>query len=177
MDKKELWSFALVLRTWTSLRTRTAPGVLRGLGTGLKKKGSNSSRKEGHLEKWVLIDEPEKSWFWLLYAKLSPSRITALSWQRGLHNSVKLRVQGHPRRIIEKARKFQENIDYAKVFVWIMTNCGKLLERWEYQTISPVSWETCMQVKKQQLEPCMGNWLVQDWLSSVTGLSAVTLLF
>ena len=23
---------------------------------------------------------------------------------------------------------------------------------WEYQTISPASWETCMQVKKQQLE-------------------------
>ena len=37
--------------------------------------------------------------------------------------------------------------------VWTMTNCRKLLERREYQTISPVSWETCMQVKKQQLEP------------------------
>ena len=36
-----------------------------------------------------------------------------------------------------------------------MTNRGKLLERWEYQTILPVSWEICMQVKKQQLEPCM----------------------
>ena len=34
-------------------------------------------------------------------------------------------------------------------------NCGKLLKRWEYQTILPVSQETCMQVKKQQLEPCM----------------------
>ena len=37
--------------------------------------------------------------------------------------------------------------------VWIITNCGKLLKRWEYQTILPVSWETCMRVKKQQLEP------------------------
>ena len=41
---------------------------------------------------------------------------------------------------------FQKNIylcfiNYAKGFVWIMTNCGKLLERLEYQTISPVSWE------------------------------------
>ena len=26
--------------------------------------------------------------------------------------------------------------------VWIITNCGKLLKRWEYQTILPVSWET-----------------------------------
>ena len=31
-----------------------------------------------------------------------------------------------------------------------MENC---LKRWEYQTILPDSWETSMQVKKQQLEP------------------------
>ena len=36
--------------------------------------------------------------------------------------------------------------------VWVTTNCGKFLKRWEYQTVLPVSWETCMQVKKQQLE-------------------------
>ena len=36
--------------------------------------------------------------------------------------------------------------------VWIITNCGKLLKRWEYQTTLPASWEICMQVKKQQLE-------------------------
>ena len=42
-------------------------------------------------------------------------------------------------------------IDYAKVFVWITTNCGKFLKMWEYQTTLPASWEICMQVKKQQL--------------------------
>ena len=61
---------------------------------------------------------------------------------------------------VEKARKFQKSIyfcfiNYAEAFAWIMTNYGKLLEIWEYQTILPVSWETCMQVKKQQFEPCM----------------------
>ena len=45
--------------------------------------------------------------------------------------------------VIEKAREFQENIcfcfiDYAKAFVWIITNCGKLLERREYKSILPV---------------------------------------
>ena len=35
------------------------------------------------------------------------------------------------------------------------TNCGKFLKRWEYQTTWPASWEICMQVKKQQLEPDM----------------------
>ena len=34
----------------------------------------------------------------------------------------------------------------------ITTNCGKFFKRWVYQTTLPVPWETCMQVKKQQLE-------------------------
>ena len=41
--------------------------------------------------------------------------------------------------------------------VWITTN-WKILNRWEYQTTLPISWETCMQVKKQQLEPYMEQW-------------------
>ena len=36
--------------------------------------------------------------------------------------------------------------------VWVTTNCGKFWKRWEYQTTWPASWETYMQVKKQQLE-------------------------
>ena len=36
--------------------------------------------------------------------------------------------------------------------VWITTNCGKFLKRWEYQTTWPAFWEICMQIKKQQLE-------------------------
>ena len=39
--------------------------------------------------------------------------------------------------------------------MWITTNCGKFLKRWKYQTTWPASWEICMQVKKQQLEPDM----------------------
>ena len=36
--------------------------------------------------------------------------------------------------------------------VWITRNCGKFWRRWEYQTTWPASWETYMQVRKQQLE-------------------------
>ena len=36
--------------------------------------------------------------------------------------------------------------------VWITTNCGKFWKGWEYQTMWPASWDTCMQVRKQQLE-------------------------
>ena len=41
--------------------------------------------------------------------------------------------------------------------VWITTNCGKFLKRWEYHTTWPASWEICMKVKKQQLELDMGQ--------------------
>ena len=61
--------------------------------------------------------------------------------------------------IIEKARKFQKNIyfcfiDYVKAF-----NCVDHNKLWKIlkemvipETTWPVSWETCMQVRKQQLE-------------------------
>ena len=63
--------------------------------------------------------------------------------------------------IIEKAREFQKNIyfcfiDYVNpLTVWITRKCGKFLKRWEYQATWPASFEICMQVKKQQLEPDM----------------------
>ena len=41
------------------------------------------------------------------------------------------------------------------LIVWITKNCEKFVKRWEYQTTLPDSWEMCMQVKKQQLEPDM----------------------
>ena len=34
----------------------------------------------------------------------------------------------------------------------ITIKCGKFFKRWEYQTTWPASWETYMQVRKQQLE-------------------------
>ena len=36
--------------------------------------------------------------------------------------------------------------------VRVITNYGKFLKRWEYQTTWPAFWEICMQVKKQQLK-------------------------
>ena len=39
--------------------------------------------------------------------------------------------------------------------VWIMKNYEKFFKIQEYQTTLPASWEICMQVKKQQLEPDM----------------------
>ena len=55
--------------------------------------------------------------------------------------------------------------------VWITTNCGSFLKRWEYQITLPASWETCMQVKKQQLELHMeqqtGSKLGKEYVKAV----------
>ena len=49
-------------------------------------------------------------------------------------------------------------IDYAKAFDCVDHNkLYKFFQRWEYQTTWPASWETCMQVRKQQLELDMGQ--------------------
>ena len=60
--------------------------------------------------------------------------------------------------IIEKATEVQKNIyfcfiDYAKAFNCVNHNkLWKILKERDYQTTWPASWETCMQVRKQQLE-------------------------
>ena len=80
--------------------------------------------------------------------------------------------------IIEKAREFQKkNIyfcftDYAKTFDCVDHNkLWKILEERGYQTTWPVSWEICMQVKKQQIELDMeqqtGSKLRKEYVKAV----------
>ena len=64
---------------------------------------------------------------------------------------------------------------------WMTTDCKKFLKRWEYYTTLPVSWETCMQVKRQhrhkqrtgsKLEEALCDTLCQDslWQGSTVSL-------
>ena len=58
---------------------------------------------------------------------------------------------------MEKARELQKNIyfcfiDYAKAFDCVDHKKLWKILRQEYQTTWPASWETYMQVRKQQLE-------------------------
>ena len=84
--------------------------------------------------------------------------------------------------IIEKAREFPKNIyfsfiDYVKAFDFVDHKiCGKFEKRWEYQTTLHSSWETCMQVKKQQLESDMEQQTIQNWERGMSKLYIVTLL-
>ena len=79
----------------------------------------------------------------------------------------------------ENARKTSSSawlITTKTLTVWITINCGKFWKRWEYQTTWPASWETYMQVRKQQLEPDMEHGLVPNWERSMSRLHTVTLL-
>ena len=65
--------------------------------------------------------------------------------------------------ITEKAMEFQKNIYFCfivctKAFDCMDHNCGKFLKRWEDYTTLPVSWDTCILVKKQQLELEVEQW-------------------
>ena len=56
-----------------------------------------------------------------------------------------------------KKQEFQKNIyfcfiDYTKAFDCVDHKKLENSERWEYQSTWPASWETYMQVRKQQLE-------------------------
>ena len=55
--------------------------------------------------------------------------------------------------------------------MWITTNCGKFFKKWEYQSTLPASRETCMQVKKQELEPYIeqrtGSKLGKEYIKAV----------
>ena len=84
--------------------------------------------------------------------------------------------------IMTKAREFQKKFPSASLTVlklltvWITTNCGKFLKRWEYQTSLPASWETCMHIRKQQLELDMEKWTGSKLEWSISRLYAVTQL-
>ena len=79
--------------------------------------------------------------------------------------------------IIEKAREFQKSIYFSFIDYTKSTECvnhnklWKILKEMTYQTTLPVSWETCMQVNKQQLEPDMKQWisskLGQEYLKTI----------
>ena len=76
-----------------------------------------------------------------------------------------------------KKQEFQKDIyfcfiDYTKAFDCVDHNkLWKILKRWEYQATLPASWEICMQVKKQQLEPDMeqqtGSKLGKEYVKAV----------
>ena len=84
--------------------------------------------------------------------------------------------------IIEKNKKSSRKTSISALLTMpkpltelITINCGKFWKKWEYQTTWPASWETYMQVRKQQLELNMNNRLVPNRKRSTSRLYIVTL--
>ena len=84
-----------------------------------------------------------------------------LDLEKAEEAEIKLPTSSGSQKKQENSRKTSTSTSLTMVkplTVWITTNCGKFLKRWEYQTNLPASWEICMQVKKQQLELDMEQW-------------------
>ena len=136
------------------------------VATGLEKASFHSNPKERQCQKCsnyctvALISHTSKVMLKILQARLQlymnhelPDVQAGFRKGRGTRDQI-----ANIRWIIAKAKEFQKNIyfcfiDYAKAFDSVDHNkLWKILKRWEYQTTWPVSWEICMQVRKQQLE-------------------------
>ena len=84
--------------------------------------------------------------------------------------------------IVEKAKDFQENTyfcytDYTNAFHCVDNNkyLWKILKKnWEHQTTLPVSWETCIWVKKQLLVLNMEQLIDSNWEMNTPRLYIVT---
>ena len=105
-------------------------------------------------------------------------QMSKLDLEKAAEPEIRLPTFAAPLRKEGDSRKTSTSVSLTllkHLTVWIVTNCRKLLKRWEYQTILPVSWETCMHVRKQQLEPCMeklvGSRLRKEYHRAVCCLS------
>ena len=139
----ELWKF---LSLW-----------LPKIHISIPKKGSTKEcfKPSGQLHSFpMLVSSCLKSCM-LASVLHKPRTYRCPSWIR---KGSRTRDQTAPLRKERNSRKTSTCVSSTKLkplTVWIITNYGKLLKKWEYQTILLISWEACMWVKKEQLEPCM----------------------
>ena len=132
------------------------------VATGLEKVSFHSNAKEcSNYCTIALISHASKVMLKILQARLQqyvnhelPDVQAGFRKGRGIRDQI-----ANIHWITEKAREFQKKTSISALLtmpkpltVWITINCGKFWKRWEYQTTWPASWETYMQVRKQQLE-------------------------
>ena len=136
------------------------------VATGLEKVSFHSNTKKGNAKECsnyctiALISHASKVMLKILQARLQqyanrefPDGQAGFRKGRGIRDQI-----ANIRWIMEKAREFQKKIyfcfiDYAKAFDCVDHNqLWKILKEMECQITWPVSWETYVQVRKQQLE-------------------------
>ena len=139
-----------------------ATGLEKSVFIPISKKGNAKECSNYHTI--ALISNTSKVMLKILQARLLeylnhelPEVQTGFRKGRGTINQF-----GNNSWIIKKARESQKNIYFC--FIDCVTTFHSVdhdnifFKRQEYQTALPASWEICMQVKKQQLEPDMELW-------------------
>ena len=123
------------------------------MATGLEKFSLHSNPKERQCQRIsnyhtiIVISHANKVMLKILQARLQqcvnhelPDVHAGFRKGRGTRDQI-----ANIRWIIERARELQKNIYFCfmamlkPLAVWITTNSGKFLKRWEYQTTLPVS--------------------------------------
>ena len=109
-----------------------------------------------NLENSVVATGPEKSVFIPIPKKGNAKECSNYCTIALISYTSKVMLKILQARLQQYMNWFQKNIyfwfiDYAKVWLCGSLQTGKFFKRWEYQTTWLVSWEICMQVKKQQL--------------------------
>ena len=72
-----------------------------------------------------------------------------LNLEKAEESDIKLTTSAGSQKKHEDSRKTSTSASLTMLkllMMWLTTNCGKF-KRWDYQTILPASWETCMQVR------------------------------
>ena len=159
------------------------------VATGLEKVSFHSNPKKGNAKECsnyctiALISHASKVMLKILQAKLQqyvnhelPDFQAGFRKGRGTRSNCQhLLNHWKSKRVPEKHLFLLYWLCQSFDCVWITTNCGKFFKRWEYQTTWPVSWEICMQVRKQQLELDVEQ-TVPNQERSMSSLYIVTLL-
>ena len=101
---------------------------------------------------FALISHASKVMFKILQARLQqymnqelPDVQAGFRKGRGTKWKIKLLTSAGSPKKQESSRKISALLTTPKpLTVWITTDCGKFLKRWEYKTTWPASWEICM---------------------------------
>jgi len=134
------------------------------VATGLEKVSFHSNPKERQCQEEcsnyctiALISHASKIMVRILQARLQQyvNKLFKLVLEKAEEPEIKLPTYPGSWKKQESSRKISISalLTMPKpLTVWIKINCGKFWKRWEYETTWPASWETCRQVRKQQLE-------------------------
>ena len=138
------------------------------VAAGLEKVSFHSSPKEGQCQRMFKLPTTQLHSFRMLARSRSKSFKLGFNivWTENFHMykldlekaeepEIKLPTSSRSWKKQESSRKTSISALLTRpkpLTVWITINCGKFWKRWEYQTTWSASWETYMQVRKQQLE-------------------------